>query len=58
MIQASQRVIVTADYSKIGKIGFVSIAPVEVMEKLITDSKADGKILESLRENGVEVFTV
>jgi len=58
MIQASQRVIVTADYSKIGKISFVSIAPVEVMEKLITDSKADGKTLESLRENGVEVFTV
>jgi len=54
----TRRVVVVADSSKIGKVAFAQICPVERVHELITDVEADPKLVAGLREAGVEVTTV
>ncbi|MGQ9627511.1 MAG: DeoR/GlpR family DNA-binding transcription regulator [Anaerolineae bacterium] len=56
MIQAAEEVIVVADSSKIGFIGFTPVIPLESIDKLITDVEASAEFLEELRRKGVEVI--
>jgi DeoR family fructose operon transcriptional repressor len=48
MMQRSNKVIVAADYTKIGREGFTYIDSIENIDVLITDSEADEKELEKL----------
>jgi len=57
IIKAAREVIVVADSSKIGKVGFTSIAPLTKVHKLITDRETDNKdFIEELRGKGIEVI--
>ena len=56
MMERSSSTIVTADYSKIGKEGFTYISDVQQMNTLVTDPQADFRVIERLRESGVQVI--
>ena len=56
IIGSAKRVIALCDHSKIGHISINHIAPVQVIDTLITDSKADNHFIEKLRGFGIEVI--
>jgi len=56
MIERCQEVIAVANGSKFGEVSLVSFAPIEKVQRLITDSSAPPKALEAVRARGVEVM--
>ena len=58
MLERVNQTIIVADYSKIGRENFANIAPIDCVDKLITNSTADREELDILREKGVEIVTV
>lgn len=58
MVERSRQVILVADSSKIGRVGFVPIKPVSAIKTLITDSDAPGDFVQAARDAGVEVVLV
>ncbi len=58
MIAASRELIVVADHSKLGEFSLYKIAPVTAITTLVTDDRADEKILDAFRLAGVEVIVV
>ncbi len=58
MIRSASQVIMLADSSKFGKTSFVSIVPIEKVDLIISDTKLEGKTIQSLREKGIEVVLV
>jgi len=58
MIERVNTTIVVADYTKIGRVSFASVAPLERVDILITDSKADVETLNIIRNMGIEVRVV
>ncbi len=58
MVEAAARVIVVADSSKIGKVGFTTIIPLTEISTLVTDGNAPADFVEALRQEGVEVILV
>ncbi|MFP4303226.1 MAG: hypothetical protein ACLFQZ_14440, partial [Spirochaetaceae bacterium] len=58
LIGISQRVVLLADSSKLGRRALVSFCQLSVVETLVTDTGADPGQLDHLRELGIEVVTV
>ena len=58
MIAASRELIVVADHSKLGEFSLYKVAPVSAITTLVTDDRADEKILDAFRQAGVEVMVV
>jgi DeoR family transcriptional regulator of aga operon len=58
MLDKSQRVVVVADGSKIGRVMLAHIAPVASVHELVTDSTADERELDRIRRAGVRVTVV
>ncbi len=56
MIERCQEVIAVADSSKFGEVSLVSYAPIERVNKWITDDSVSPEMLEALRARGVEVM--
>jgi DeoR family transcriptional regulator, aga operon transcriptional repressor len=56
LLERSRRVVVVADHTKIGRVTFAHIAPIENVSDLVTDASADEKLLEALRGSGVNVI--
>lgn len=56
MLQASKEVIVVADSSKIGVIGLVTLAPLDRVNMLVTDSDAPLDFIQAVRACGVDVI--
>lgn len=56
MIENSEKVILLADSSKIGKRGFSKIIGIEDLDILITDSQIDKEDYNGIRELGVEII--
>ena len=56
MIQASQQVIVVADSRKIGKPSLIDIAPLNVVNSIVTDEGIEPALLDELRNKGVQVY--
>lgn len=52
---ANQRIVV-ADSSKIGQTTFKSVAPLSVVDMLVTDDEIEAEYLEALTELGIEVI--
>ncbi|PKG22675.1 DeoR/GlpR family DNA-binding transcription regulator [Niallia nealsonii] len=57
MLEHCQKTIVMADYSKFNTVSMNQVAPIEKVDVLITDDKADSKLLEQLNEKNVKVIT-
>jgi DeoR family transcriptional regulator of aga operon len=58
LIERADRVVVVADGSKLGKVAFAQICPLDHVDQLITDRGANVRALRSLREAGLVVETV
>lgn len=58
MIKAGGKIIIVADHSKIGKIAFISVAPITQVHTLITDSETPSKFIRDFERQGIQVFTV
>jgi DeoR/GlpR family transcriptional regulator of sugar metabolism len=55
MMARARRVIAVADSSKVGRHGFMPIAPADAVDVLITDAAAEPEEVAALRDLGVEV---
>jgi len=58
MARAADKVIVVADSSKIGEVGFATVMPLQKIDILITDSGAPEKFVRELRAAGVDIRIV
>lgn len=58
MVDRSERIVVVADSSKVGRRAFARICMVEHVDTLITDTNADEKAVSRLRAAGVAVELV
>ncbi len=58
MIRQASSVLVTADYTKIGRTALSSIAPIAVADCLITNNKANRDELEIIQNEGLQIVTV
>lgn len=58
MIEQSDRVVVVADHSKLGRVTFAGICSTAEITDLVTDAGADPDQLSSLQEAGVRVAAV
>ena len=56
IIKSAKRVIALCDHSKIGHISVNHIAPVDVIDTLITDTEADVQFIEKIRSLDIEVI--
>jgi DeoR family transcriptional regulator of aga operon len=54
-IDRSRRVVVVADSTKIGRVAFAEICPLDRVHDLITDSQADPEALEELADTGIKI---
>lgn len=57
-INAASRVVVLADATKIGKIAFANVAPIDVVDILITNASPNSKVVGQIRDAGIEVIHV
>jgi DeoR family transcriptional regulator, aga operon transcriptional repressor len=58
LLERARTVIAVADSSKIGRVAFARICPLESVHELITDRAAEPATVTSMREAGVVVTTV
>ena len=58
MIDRSRQVIVVADSSKIGRVTFARICPIEAVSLIISDADADPLAVKALQDAGPEVQLV
>ena len=57
-INSGRRVVVLADASKIGQIAFVTVAPISVVDLLITTALPTNPTIHRLKDQGVEVMHI
>lgn len=57
-IEAAQTVIIVCDHSKVGRVLFSQVVPIDQVDLLITDKDAPHSQINALREAGVEVRLV
>ncbi len=55
MIKAAEKIVVLADSSKLGKKALSRIAPISIVDTLITDDLSDSEFLNTLRSEGIEI---
>jgi DeoR family transcriptional regulator of aga operon len=56
MVQRSKKVVVIADSSKFTHTAFATICSADQINTIITDSGTDEKMLEELRQLGIEII--
>ena len=55
MIERARLVVVVADSSKLGRVAFAQICPIDAIDELITDAGAPASVIEELTDAGVRV---
>jgi DeoR family transcriptional regulator, aga operon transcriptional repressor len=55
ILKIGREVIVVADYSKINRVSTALLAPLQVMNRFVTDSNADKKFLQALKKKRIQV---
>jgi DeoR/GlpR family transcriptional regulator of sugar metabolism len=58
MIQNCHRCILLTDSSKFGRKTFAGVAPLSVVDEIVTDTQIDEQFYDRLREQGIVVHTV
>ena len=58
MIRSAQKVVVLADSTKFGRIGFSKICELADIDEIITDEHLSPRMLEQLSEKGIETTTI
>jgi DeoR family transcriptional regulator of aga operon len=55
LIDRARKVVVVTDSSKLGRVAFAQIAPLDVVDELVTDGDAGLDAIRELTEAGVDV---
>ncbi len=55
ILKIGREVIIVADHSKVNRVSTALLAPLNSMNVLVTDSKADKKFMQSLKKQGIKV---
>jgi DeoR family transcriptional regulator of aga operon len=55
-LRSARRCVVLADATKLGRVAFARVCPLERVDMLVTDSAADPAALQPVRDAGVEVL--
>ena len=58
VLESAKECIVVADHTKIGNVSFVQMGAIEQVNMLITDTGADPKAVEELKQTGVDIRLV
>jgi DeoR family transcriptional regulator, aga operon transcriptional repressor len=58
MIERARRVVVVADGSKLGRVAFAQICPLDMVDELITDAAAPATLVGPLTDTGLTVTPV
>jgi len=58
MIEHSHELVILADGSKFGRIGSLTLCPVERAKRIVTTTDANAELLNALREKGIEIILV
>ncbi len=58
ILERAKQTIVVADYTKIGTVSFVQMGGIDQVDILVTDSNADAKTIQQIRNAGVDVQIV
>lgn len=56
LVKRAQRTVVVADSTKIGRIAFATICPLDLVDRLITDNDADPKAVSRFESAGLGVL--
>lgn len=56
MVEVAREVIVVADSSKLGRVGFTQIVPLNLIHVLITDPQAPPELIDSIKAIGIKVI--
>lgn len=54
-MERASKVVALCDSSKLGSFSYAHIGPVTLMDVLVTDTRADPKIVKALQDQGIEV---
>jgi DeoR/GlpR family transcriptional regulator of sugar metabolism len=57
-LASGRRVVVLADASKLGRVAFITIAPVSAVDLLITNASPENAIIRRIKDHDVEVLHV
>jgi DeoR/GlpR family transcriptional regulator of sugar metabolism len=55
-LASARRRVVLADASKLDQVAFARVCPLDAIDVLVTDSKADSAMVDAIRATGVEVL--
>jgi DeoR family transcriptional regulator, aga operon transcriptional repressor len=55
ILKIGREVIIVADHTKVNRVATALLAPLDVMQTLVTDSKADKKFIQALKKKGINV---
>jgi DeoR/GlpR family transcriptional regulator of sugar metabolism len=56
ILKIGREVIIVADRTKVNRVSTALLAPLTTMRTFVTDSKADGKFIQSLKKLGIRVI--
>ena len=56
MIEQSRKIMVVADHTKLGEVRFSQLAPIDVMDWLVTDKRPDSQFCDQLEARGVALI--
>jgi DeoR/GlpR family transcriptional regulator of sugar metabolism len=58
ILKIGREVIIVADHTKVNRVATVLLAPLDVMQTFVTDTKADKKFIQALKKTGIDVVIV
>ncbi len=56
MLDRAREVIVVSHHSKLERVAFASVAPLDVVDVIITDSGVDSQLVELYQERGIQII--
>jgi DeoR/GlpR family transcriptional regulator of sugar metabolism len=56
MVKSAKQVILVADSTKFNQVAFASIAPINQIHSVVTDTNLDPQIAARLQEQGMELI--
>lgn len=57
-IECAKKKIIVADHTKINKVSFAQVCPINALNMIVTDKAADKEFIEKARKRGVEVVQI
>jgi DeoR/GlpR family transcriptional regulator of sugar metabolism len=57
-LASGRRIVVLADASKIGRVAFITFAPIGVVDLLVTNASPDNPVIRRIKDHDVEVLHV